>query len=142
MNNFLTNGKRSAPPPRRAHPLKAIALPGENVEWHEAPDGKIHLRGHFPRRGFAARIFGSEKLVQAVLDDRGSFFWSLLDGQRDLLEIAGRLASRFSLDTAASREATVLFVKMLMRRGLLRLQLFPAGVPDPAANTPANLEMS
>ena len=142
MNDLLTNGKMSAAPPPRVHPLKAVALPGENVEWREAPDGKIHLRGHFPRRGFAARIFGSEKLVQTVLDDRGSFFWSLLDGRRNLLEIAGRLGTRFSLDTAASREATVLFVKMLMRRGLLRLQWSPTGVPDPAANPPSNLELS
>ncbi len=142
MNDLLTNGKMSTAPPPRSHPLKAIALPGENVEWREAPDGRIHLRGRFPRRGFAARIFGSEKLVQTVLDDRGSFFWSLLDGRRNLLEIAGRLGARFSLDNAASREATVLFVKMLMRRGLLRLQLSPTGVPASHTTKPSDKEFS
>jgi Coenzyme PQQ synthesis protein D (PqqD) len=131
---------QTEPPPDRAHPLEAIPSRHENVEHRESPGGDIHLRGRFPRDGFLARFMGrffeSDKIVQVVLDEKGSFFWSLIDGRRSLFEIAGRFRSHFDLEDSKSREATVLFVKMLMRRGFIRLKLppNPGGLSAPHDN--------
>lgn len=121
-------------PENRAHPLEAIPIRSGKVEQRRSDRGEIHLLGTFPHTGLFGRLMPkSERTVQVALDDKGSFFWSLLNGQRDLFEISDKLQSRFSLEESESREATILFVKMLMRRGFIRLKFHPVrgGQPNP-----------
>jgi hypothetical protein len=113
-------------PPNRAHPLEAIPIRSENVDQRRSESGELQLLGKFPQTGLFGRLLPkSEKTVQVALDERGSFFWSLIDGKRDLFEISERLESRFKLEESESRNAAILFVKMLMRRGFIRLKFHP-----------------
>jgi hypothetical protein len=126
----------SAPavPPNRAHPLEAIPLRSENVQQRKSSQGELHLRGNFPRTGWWGRLMPkSKRTVQIALDEKGALFWSLINGQRNLFAISSQLQARFDLGEAESREATILFVKMLMRRGFLQLKFHPVRGGTPTA---------
>jgi len=132
--NFLKKPKPvPTAPANRAHPLEAIPIRSENVEQRRSDSGAVHLLGKFPNTGFFQRLVaGSERKVQIALDDNGTFFWSLINGHRNLFAISDRIQSRFKLGESESQEATVLFVKMLMRRGYIRLKFHPVtGGPNP-----------
>ncbi len=68
--------------------------------------------------------------MRVNLDKHGSFFWRLIDGQRTLHEIERVLREHESLQRRESREAVVLFVKMLMNRRLIWLK---TPLPDTVA---------
>ncbi len=70
-----------------------------------------------------ARKFGFRRAVQISLDERGSFFWAQIDGKRRLAEIERALRRQFKLNKQDSKEATILFTKMLMLRHLIHLEV-------------------
>lgn len=124
--------KQKAIPPApldRAHPLQAVPLRAESVEERVSDRGELHLHGIIPPTGLfertMARIAKAEKTIQIVLDEKGAFFWKQIDGERNLFAIRKALQQEYQLTPAESKEATILFVKMLMRRNLIRLQVHP-----------------
>jgi hypothetical protein len=89
--------------------------------------GRLQLKHSPPPgrglRGFLARQFALFSVRRIFLDERGSYFWNLIDGNRTLAEIERNLARQYDLETQQSRDAVILFTKMLMRRGLIGLKL-------------------
>jgi len=89
--------------------------------------GRLQLKHSPPPgrglRGFLARQFSLFSVKRIFLDERGSFFWNLIDGHRTLAEIERSLARQYDLEAQQSRDAVILFTKMLMRRGLIGLKL-------------------
>ncbi|HAR67171.1 MAG TPA: hypothetical protein DCR55_13305 [Lentisphaeria bacterium] len=83
--------------------------------------------------GFGAKLIRKFRLYRNIrvnLDAHGSFFWSQVDGKRDLRSIEQKLRTEFSLTVDQSRHATLQFTKMLMLRHLIQLQ-----VEQPVAKT-------
>jgi len=117
-------------PSARSRPLEAIPHRMEGVEERQGADGSMHLRREVPAQGWIekamARMAGTTgKSIQVALDERAGFFWEHIDGQRNLFALSAMLRSRFRLTRRQSEEGTVLFVKMLMRRNLIRLEVHP-----------------
>ena len=107
-------------------PLDAVPLPAEGVSARLDDQSLVQLnkRGT-PRPGLyrlAARLFRYRYNVRVNLDERGSYFWQLMDGRRSLQQIADGLARKCSLDAEQSREAVMLFTEALMLRRLICLQ--------------------
>jgi len=74
-------------------------------------------------RGWLARRFGMFRRYRIDLDERGTFFWQQIDGQRNLRMIARLMRNRFGLGEQEAADAVVLFTKALMRRGMIYLDL-------------------
>ena len=112
---------------RMADPFDAVPQVPDGVEARTDAAGLVRLRRSPPRRRGLGSLLGRmvrlERAARTNLDERGSFFWSQIDGRRDLHDVTRRLSERFGLSRADARAATVLFVKAMMTRGLLVLEV-------------------
>jgi hypothetical protein len=61
--------------------------------------------------------------VRLRLDEYGTFFWQAVDGQRSLGEIADLMKTRFEWPEDKCKECIMLFVKELMIRHFLVLEV-------------------
>jgi hypothetical protein len=126
---WLRRGKKDRPKftGQPADPLSAVPMFSPDVEWRADGADLVQVRRRWrPRRGVAgvlARTFKLDSLCRVNLDERGSFFWRQIDGQSDLGRIARRLAEQFDLGESEAREAAVAFVKQLMTRCLIVLEV-------------------
>jgi hypothetical protein len=116
----------------RSHPLDAVPVIPEEVE-HEVDNlSRVLIRRPRPYpKGWRGRLSRRMRLrhdVRISLDERGSFFWNLIDGHRPLRDIARQLRREYSLGDQESRDATVKFTQTLMLRGAICLML-PGGSP-------------
>jgi len=108
-------------------PLDAVPLVSAGVEARTAADRHVQLRYVRPAQGRVARFCADtlklRPTVRVNLDERGSFFWGLIDNRTNLHEIARRLAREFGLSADQAWTATIVFTRDLMRRGLIQLEL-------------------
>ena len=108
-------------------PLKAIPIVSEYTEAKEDNKGLIQLMMVPPPgkglKGFVERKLKLVKPVRVNLDERGTFFWKLIDGKRTLENIRKKLKKNYNLKKDESTEAVIEFVKMLMVRNLIMLKL-------------------
>jgi len=108
-------------------PLVAVPIRMKGVEAVPNRIGELVLRRQLhPGQGWHSRIVAAlrqDYSMQLRLDQRGCYFWDLIDGQRDLRRIADTIRREFQLEKKESRDATVLFVKELMTRGLIQIRL-------------------
>lgn len=135
MSDYAPDAAKSSAAPQsvpldRSRPLEAIPHRMEEVEEREGQDRSLHLRREIPPQGWMektmARMAGTTgKSIQIALDEKARFFWEHIDGQRNLFALSAMLRNRFRLTRRQSEEGTVLFVKMLMRRNLIRLEVHP-----------------
>jgi len=110
-------------------PLAAVPVIAPGVEARTDSRACFQLKRVLPEKpGLGAALMRTlriERDLHLDLDRRGSDFWRLIDGQRDLHQIAGQLARQYSLSGPQSREAVVVFTKQLMLRELILLKLPP-----------------
>ncbi len=89
--------------------------------------GRLQLRQKTPPRHRMRDIFARYLPMFPsrciYLDDQGSFFWREIDGRKTLGEIEILFREHFRLEPQRSRDGVIVFTKMLMRRGLIGLQL-------------------
>ena len=108
-------------------PLDAVPQISAGVEAKTAANRHIQLRQIRPARSrlerFCSNTLKLQRAVRINLDERGSFFWELIDSRRNLHEIARRLAREYELSADQARTATIIFTRELMRRGVLQLEL-------------------
>ena len=102
-------------------------MKNEHAEFLEDSQSCYQLKMRLSSKpGFLGRLserLGLHRDVRVDLDSRGSFFWSQVDGSQDLRSIEKKIREQFSLSLQESREATILFTKMLMLRHLIQLEL-------------------
>lgn len=109
------------------NPLTAVPFVPQGIEAGLDGAGLIQVRRVESPRGRVGRTvykllhFRPQRVVK--LDERGSFFWSSIDGERDLLEISASLATRFGVEPKFARESVMLFTKALMLKRLIHLKL-------------------
>ena len=106
-------------------PFDAVPVRSDNAETREDRQscGQIRMRQR-PGPGLMSRLahrFGFHRDVRVNLDTHGTYYWSLVDGRRDLREIEQSMRAKFNLDADESRKATLLFTKTLMMRHVLHL---------------------
>jgi hypothetical protein len=119
-------------------PFDAVPVRSDNAETRKDSQGcgQIRMRKR-PGPGLMSRLahrLGFYRDVRVNLDAHGSYYWSLIDGRRDLREIEQSIRAKFNLGTDESRKATLLFTKTLMIRHVLHLDLGARnGASRPAA---------
>ena len=123
-------------------PFDAVPVRSENAETREDSQacGQIRMRQR-PGPGLMSRLahrFGFYRDVRVNLDAHGTYYWSLVDGRRDLREIEQSMRAKFNLDADESRKATLLFTKTLMMRHVLHLHLGARDGATGAASTEGN----
>jgi hypothetical protein len=126
---WLRRGKKDRPKfaGQPADPMSAVPILSPDVEWRADGADLVQVRRRWrPRQGVAgliARTFKLDSVCRVNLDQRGSFFWRQIDGQSDVRRIARRLAEQFDLADQEARDAAVTFVKQLMTRCLIVLEV-------------------
>jgi hypothetical protein len=124
--------KSSPPPPARpaADPLAAIPLRPANVELRHDSHGCLHLRLTPPLKPFqrkVARWLNYDYTHKLALDETGTLYYQMVDGQTTLAQIVDELTKRLQKDRRDVVQMVVLFTKMLMTRNMLALK-----IPAPA----------
>ena len=134
LNPFLLL-VRPKPPDPAQNPFSGVArdpfdaVPHKNELAEAREDSRSCLQVRLRMKpvkkiaAFLARRAGFHHDVRVDLDAHGSFYWSLVDGRRDLRAIEKKLRRKFELEVDESKKATLLFTKMLMLRHLIRLEI-------------------
>lgn len=116
-----------APGTTERDPLDAVPRVTPGVDVREEEGGLIQLRYVRPPKGRVERFMRDtlrfQTPVRINLDATGSFFWRQIDGQTDLHVIAKALRKRLGVSRDKAREATVIFTRDLMLRGMIQLQI-------------------
>jgi len=109
------------------HVFDAVPEAAPGVEAAEDSSARLQLRLKLRHRpgltGIVARALHFRPAVRVNLDERGTLFWQLIDGRRTLRDIEKTVRERWQVDEKESRQAVVLFTKMLMTRHLMNLRV-------------------
>ena len=111
---------------RTADPLAAIPLKPANVELREDSQGCLHLRltpTLGPVQHKVARWLGYDYTRKLTLDEHGTFYYRLVDGQHTLAAIVDELAQKLGQDRRDVATMVVTFTKMLMTRNMIVLKI-------------------
>ncbi len=122
-------------------PFDAVPIRHQSAEHRVDSTGccqiKIRLQPAPGLKAYLARTFGFHRDIRVNLDQRGSFFWSQIDGHQNLHAIEEKLRNKFNLTSDESRQATLLFTKALMLRHLIQLNIREKRSPDQPPMTEA-----
>jgi len=98
----------------------------DGVDHEPLSDGSLRLHGPLLQRGPLMRVlcrwFRRPPRICVELDDIGSWVAERLDG-RPLQQLANDLAAHLKLERREAEAALVLFIRMLLKRRLIRLNL-------------------
>ena len=110
-------------------PLDVVPCIPQQVEARSDSKNNVQLRYcHPPKSRLDALVMRTLKLRKAIrvnLDERGSAFWRMIDGQHDLHWISGQIATKYDIADEQAKGAAVAFVRDLMLRGMVQLKVRP-----------------
>jgi hypothetical protein len=115
-------------PPGPSREQSLAMRPARGAGVREEPLGQAGLRLVYPVVvkpwfvGLAKRLGAGQggTITRTLeLDELGSFCWGLVDGQRDVREMARLMAERYGLPRREAELAVAAFLRELGRRGLL-----------------------
>lgn len=109
------------------NPLAAIPLIPDTVAARADDQARLQLCRAVPYKptlgGRLAARLRLDRAVRLDLDDRGSRFWRLIDGQRTLDDIANELCAHRADQLPEMRRAVLLYTKELMTRRFICLRV-------------------
>ena len=109
-------------------PLAAIPLKPENVELKPDSRGCLHLRMTPPLKPLKRKVakwLGYDYTSRLELDEYGSHYYRLIDGQRPLSAIVDELAKKLGKERSEVAKMVVVFTKTLMTRNMVVLKITP-----------------
>lgn len=88
-------GKRKGS--KKGNYLDYVPVPNIACDWEQDEDGRvtIHAKNEGFYAGIAGRFFKRPRVSHISLDEMGSFVWLLMDGERNIYEIAGQVGEKF-----------------------------------------------
>jgi len=104
--------------------------------WQEVEDRVVVER---PRssvrglRGLGERVSYFLSMRKIRLDERGSFLWHLVDGERSVSEVAEAMRGQFGEEVEPAEERVGQLIRMLRRE---RLLAYPGWDPVPPGSKP------
>ncbi len=109
------------------HPFDAVPVVADGVDVHRVDELCVYLARNVPPKpgllGCLARRLGQRNTARIQLDEIGSTFWNLVDGQASLRDIERQLRHRHGLTGKESEKTTLQFTQMLMIRHLVYLKV-------------------
>jgi hypothetical protein len=125
--------KKSPPPtPVVSNPLTVVPLKPANVEVRTDSQGLIHLKMTPPLKPFKRKVaqwLRYEYSAKVELDEYGSYYYSLVDGEQTLSSIVDAMAQKLGKTRKETAQTVVAFTKSLMTRNLLVLKV-PVMTPE------------
>ena len=110
----------------RSQSMGAIPVPNRGVESYPSDDGGA-LMLVVQREPFRNRLLQAVAPVvrerRIELDEVGTAVWRMLDGQRSVREVIGRFSEEFGVNRREAEVSVLDFLKSLMGRGLLSMQV-------------------
>ncbi|HHT66130.1 MAG TPA: PqqD family protein [Clostridiales bacterium] len=105
----------------RVLPLIPVKNQGRIIESHHS--GLVEIIQ--PRNGFIDRLVrlvrSTPEVMRIQLDDRGSFVWQAIDGNRNVEEIGRLLDAEFGKEAAPLYERLILFLLILKNNGFIEI---------------------
>lgn len=107
---------------------RGTALSGHPVQLpasqREVKDGKLHVTIEFRRPGWQ-RVMGADAICDRTfaLDDYGREVYEACDGKTNVSQLVNRFAKNHSITVAESEVAIASFLKTLMRRGMIVMEM-------------------
>lgn len=98
-------------------PVRNVAIEEERTD-----DGEVRLviPLRAPRWAWPlSRLLYVPKTRRLVLDEIGSYVWSLCNGERSVREIIQALSQRYKLHRKEAEVSVVAYLRQLARRGLI-----------------------
>lgn len=111
--------------------IQEEALAGENLlemipqrvaDWEEVEDRVVVERPRPRQRGLpgvSERLSYFLSMRKIRLDERGSFLWHLIDGQRSVAEVVEAMRSEFGAEVEPAEERVGQLIRLLRRECLL-----------------------
>ncbi len=109
-----------------SHPLAVVPLMPTNVEVRKDSQGMIHLKMTPPLKPFKQKVakwLNYDYCLKLELDEYGTFFYSLIDGQHTLIFIIDAMSQKFGQSRKETAQNVVAFTKSLMTRNMLVLMV-------------------
>ncbi|MHB9024595.1 MAG: hypothetical protein ACYC7E_10520 [Armatimonadota bacterium] len=117
---------KAAPKPTVTDPLAVIPLQPEGVEQKRDSRGMLHLRLHAEPPGLVgkvARWMHYDYTRKVELDEYGTYYYSLIDGQTPLKKIIRKMADYLGVSRDETEKMVILFTKKLMTMNMLALKV-------------------
>ena len=127
MRRKTRQQKRPKDPAKLRDPFDAVVHRAPRAEARVDGNTGAQLRMELtPKPGVQERLarwLGFRRAVRVNLDEHGTAFWDLVDGERNLRDIERSLRDQLELEEDESKRATILFARALMLRGMLYVEL-------------------
>lgn len=111
-------------------------VPQRVAGWEEV-EGRVVVERPRPSqrglRGVGERLSYSLSMRKIRLDERGSFLWHLIDGERSVAEVAEGMRGQFGEGVEPAEERVGQLIRMLRRE---RLLAYPGWDPLPPGSMP------
>jgi len=107
-------------------PFAVVPIVPPNVETRTDEKGQLHLRVTPPLSGLKkklARWMGQDHSHRIALDEHGTQFFQLIDGQRRLRDIADEMTAGSDRSREDVESGVILFTKQLMTRNMIALEI-------------------
>ena len=123
--------------------IREEALAGENLlemvpqrvaDWEEVEDRAVVERPRPSKQGLPGvgeRLSYFLSMRKIRLDERGSFLWHLIDGERSVAEVVEAMRSEFGEEVEPAEERVGQLIRMLRRE---RLLAYPGWDPLPPSS--------
>ena len=108
-------------------PFAVVPIVPENVESRTDAEGLVHLRVTPRLTGFKKKLadwLRQDYSQRLALDEVGTQFFNLIDGQRRLKDIADEMAAVSDRPRKDIESGIILFTKQLMTRHMIVLKVF------------------
>lgn len=96
----------------------------EGLRWEQDEKGQVTLyqenKGFFNR--IAQKCFHRPKVSQIHLDSMGNFVWPLIDGSRNIYEIAQQVQAQFGEQANPLYERLIQYLNMLKEYGFINIK--------------------
>ena len=96
--------------------------PNKGVSWERYATGEIAVKISYNIRGkskifYALALKPKERKI--ILDNIGSFVWTLIDGNHTVKEIILKLSERFKLSKREAEASLLVFLSKLQKKGAI-----------------------
>jgi hypothetical protein len=110
--------------PRITDPFAVIPQKPDNLEMRKDDSGMTHLRLRVELTGLKktiADLFNYDYTRKLELDENGSYYFDMVDGETPLRTIVGKMVSKLGKSRKDTEEMVVLFTRKLMLMNMIVL---------------------
>jgi len=114
--------KVTIPPISKKDLLSARPVRNPMLDWEERDDGTVVIYIKTPPSKAEKFIMGrasEDKVKRIVLDEVGSFVWTLCDGNHSVNDIIENLSEKYKLKRIEAERSLFAFLRMLSQRMLI-----------------------